>query len=251
MAVMAEEGPRWQATGGIVGELNREWLHLVSDGGQHYRGDATSWHEHAPALRGCRSLADVLQLVRDDPDMPLVALLALARDGDELAGRVVLQSLIGRLVGMARRDVRASVDDYLAALWCVICTYPVERRPRHIAANLALDTLKTVHREHRWLVRGEVTTWPPGAALDELVDTAWRAEAATAFPGLVELLDEAQRSEAIDDAAREVLTSVYLEGLSCRQAALRHQMSPGSIRSRCHRAVARLRLSAQLVAEAA
>ena len=45
--------------------------------------------------------------------------------GDQLAGRVVLQALIGRMVRMAQRDPRAGIDDYLARLWCVINSYPL------------------------------------------------------------------------------------------------------------------------------
>ena len=62
--------------------------------------------------------------------------------GDQLAGRVVLQAVIGRMVRMAQRDPRAGIDDYLAQLWCAISSYPLQRRPVRIAANLSMDTLK-------------------------------------------------------------------------------------------------------------
>ena len=223
---------------------NREWRHLVGDGSQHCRGSVESWGERHSVLLGCHSLADVLLRVRENPDTGLAALLTLVRGGDQLAGRVILQSLIGRLVRMARRDVRAGVDDYLAALWCAIRTYPLERRPRQIAANLALDSLKAVHREHRWTVRGEVSTWPPGDVFEGLVETAHAIHAVPDLPEVTDLLDVAQRSAVIDDLARRVLVSVYVDGLTSRQAAERHQTSPGAIRIRCNRAVQRLRSSA-------
>ena len=68
----------------------------------------------------------------------IAALLAEVSIGDQLAGRVVLQALIGRMVRMAQRDPRSSVDDYLALLWCVINNYPLQRRPVRIAANSSL-----------------------------------------------------------------------------------------------------------------
>ena len=49
--------------------------------------------------------------------------------GNQAAGRVVLQALIGRMVRMAQRDPRAGIDDYLARLCCVINSYPLQRRP--------------------------------------------------------------------------------------------------------------------------
>ena len=251
MTGMADECARWRVTDGIVGALNREWRSLVGHDSHRSREVVTSWGERHAALRPCNSLGDILALVRDNSDIALAALLALVRDGDGMAGRVILQSQIGRLVWMAQRDVRAGVDDYLGALWCEICTYPLERRPRHIAANLALDTLKAVHREHRWLVRGEVTTWPPGEVFESLVEGARRVEAGVGLPALTNVLDAAQQSAVIDDAARGVLVSVYVEGLSGRQAALRHQTSAGSIRTRCNRAIERLRSSAPSLLEAA
>jgi len=251
MTGIAEECARWQTTEGIVGALNREWRHLVGDASHEYRGSVESWGERQSVLRGCHSLADVLLRVRESPDLALSALLALVRNGDQLAGRVILQSLVGRLVGMARRDVRAGVDDYLAALWCEIRTYPLERRPRQIAANLALDTLKAVRREHRWLVRGEVSTWPPGDVFEGLMETARGRHAVPDLLEVTDLLDVAQRSAVIDDVARRVLVSVYVEGLTSREAAERHQTSPGAIRIRCNRAVQRLRSSAHSLSEAA
>jgi len=54
---------------------------------------------------------------------------------------------------MARRDPRAGIDDYIARLWCVINSYPLNRRPVWIAANLSMDTVKAVSRAHRWMGR--------------------------------------------------------------------------------------------------
>jgi DNA-directed RNA polymerase specialized sigma24 family protein len=251
MTGIAEKGPPWQVTTGIVGALNREWRYLVGDAGRGYAARVASWSERHPELQSCHSLADVLCHIRDESDNALAALIAVMRSGDDLAGRVILQSQIGRLVGMAQRDVCTGVDDYVAALWCEIRTYPLERRPRRIAANLALDTLKAVRRERRWLVRGEVTTWPPGDLLAGLVESTRRAEAVPDLPGVIELLEAAERCDVIDGAARGLLVSVYVHGLSSRQAAQVYQTSPGSIRIRCNRAVERLRSSAPSLAEAA
>ena len=107
-----------------------------------------------------RSLDDVLSVAGLNADPVLAALLSEASVGDQLAGRVVLQALIGRIVRMAQRDPRANIDDYLAHLWCVIGSYPLKRRPVRIAANLSMDTLKAVSRDRRWLERGDITLWP-------------------------------------------------------------------------------------------
>jgi len=228
-------GPR----SGIVEALDHEWSELD----HAHRSAPVGWAARHLVLAGCTDLDQVLAVVRTDPDGGLAALLAEAAAGDGLAGRVVLQSMIGRLVQLARRDAQAGVDDYVSAMWCVIRTYPLARRPVRIAANLALDTLKAVCREHRWVVRGEVTTWPPGELLDEILHGAGAvcvdADGADDLDG-PKVLAFARHLNLIDAAAQELLTSVYLEGLSGVEAARRHGSTAGSVRVRCSRAVGRL-----------
>lgn len=237
---------------GIVDALNHEWRRMERD----HAWVVTGWAHRHVVLASCESLDQVLQAAHDDSDGVLHALLGESGQGDQIAGRVVLQSMVGRMVRMAHRDVKAGVDDYVAALWCEISTYPLTRRPVRIAANLALDTLKAVQREHRWVVRGQVTTWPPGEWLDELFDSA-RGDTRLAGdqvgcdPDAPAVIAAAHQLELIDDTARRILTSVYVDGLSGAEAAVRHATSPGSIRVRCSRAVGRLSHHAAALAEAA
>jgi len=236
---------------GIIDALNQEWCRIDSEQGVA----VADWARRHAVLSTCTSANQVLNVVRSsDSDAALRVLLAATAAGEQLAGRVVLQSMLGRMVQMAHRDARAGVDDYVAALWCQIGTYPLARRPARIAANLALDTLKAVHREHRWLVRGEVTTWPPGVLLDELFNVV-RGQVAPdghhSDPDARAVLAAARSLKLIDDAATSILTSVYLDGLSGAEAARRHGTSAGSIRVRCSRAVGRLSRSAAALSEAA
>ena len=135
-------------------------------------GTVSRWADRHDVLAPCGSFDDVLSAARLDSDPILAALLTEVSIGDQLAGRVVLQALIGRMVRMAQRDPRAGIDDYLARLWCAINSYPLSRRPVRIAANLSMDTLKAVSREHRWLGRGDVTLWPSSESLEELLEPA-------------------------------------------------------------------------------
>ena len=145
----------------LVDALDREWCELVHDHGEA----VARWAHRHDVLAPYGSLEQVLSAARLNSDPVLVALLTEVSVGDQLAGRVVLQALIGRMVRMAQRDARASIDDYLAQLWCMINTYPLTRRPARIAANLSMDTMKAVLAERRWLGRGEVTLWPSSESL--------------------------------------------------------------------------------------
>ncbi len=152
----------------IVEALDREWCEL----GRRHPETVSRWADRHDVLAPYGSFDDVLSAARLNSDPVLAALLTEVAIGDQLAGRVVLQALIGRMVRMAQRDPRAGIDDYLARLWCVINSYPLSRRPVRIAANLSMDTLKAVSREHRWMGRGDVTLWSSSESLEELLEPA-------------------------------------------------------------------------------
>jgi hypothetical protein len=152
----------------VVEALDREWQELDL----RHPGAVSRWAGRHDVLAAYCSFDDVLSSARVYSDPVLAALLAEVSLGDQLAGRVVLQALVGRMVRMAQRDPHASIDDYLARLWCAIGSYPLERRPERIAANLSMDTLKAVSREHRWVGRGDVTLCPSSESLEQLLPPA-------------------------------------------------------------------------------
>ncbi len=228
---------------GIVGVLNREWVELVRD----HQGTIARWSARHAALAGCGSLDDLLSAARTDSDPVLSALLAEVATGDRLAGRVVLHLMIGRMVAMATRDPRGTVDDYLSALCCRIYSYDLEARPRAIAANLSLDALQLVSRERRWTRRREVVPWPPEAFADDHrvavddVGTGLRA---------AEVLAAACRLRLISPSVAELLDDVYVQNRSRRIVAGRHLLSANALRVRCHRAVSTLAEHANELLEA-
>ncbi len=128
--------------------------------GAGHRGVLAGWSASQPPLAGFTGLAQIVAGISTDEagrDAILLALLELAQDGDRLAGRVVLQAMLGRAVRVAssivrRPDVAGDRDEAqavaVAALWQAISTYRLAARPRRVAANLALDTLALVQRGH-------------------------------------------------------------------------------------------------------
>ena len=97
---------------------------------------------------------------------------------------------------------------------------------------------------------------PPGPWLDQLRGEALaRAEAdhnaELAAVSASNLIEIAGRLGLIDSPTRDVLLSVYSDGLSGREAAARHQTSPEMIRFRCSKAVRRLAQHSVVLAQAA
>jgi hypothetical protein len=116
------------------------------------------------------------------------------------------------------------VVDYLARLWCVINSYPLQRRPVRIAANLSMDTLKAVSREHLCLGRGDITL--SNEALEELLPPAGLDANRCDSPQPVDLearrvLDAGTSFGLIDDSAAALLQSVYVDGMTSTEAARR------------------------------
>jgi hypothetical protein len=242
--MIEREGTR-RLTGGVLGRLNAEWAVLADDPGA---SDACGrWARATPTLTGCRTLGEVLAAVPADPDAVLAALLGAAVAGETLAARVVLQAMLGKVVRMARGDPRATVDDYVAVLWCVVATYPLAARPHRVAANLALDTLKAVRREAS---PGERAFGPDAVArlLDRPAGAGLEPAARVTAAGVI---GTAEQRQLLDLATGAVLRTVYVDGLPGGAAARRHRTSPNALRVRCSRAVRVLARHADLLAEPA
>jgi hypothetical protein len=145
--------------GSLPSRLNVEWRSLCA--APDTAAVVAGWASDRAALAGLASLRGLLRRIADeDPvgrDAVLLALLELARGGDELAGRVVLQVMLPKAVRVAmsvvrRPDVLGDREEAqaraVAALWQAIATYPLLTRPARVPGNLALDTLALVQRGH-------------------------------------------------------------------------------------------------------
>lgn len=222
MSVMQESGRRESVTGGsvlgepgrrdLVNALNEEWHQL----GPGHRDVVQSWARGEVALDGCRTAADVLARSQHRPDEVLGVLIALDHEGVGLAGRIVLQAMLGKMVVMACRDPQAGVDDYVTQLWCRVRSYPLAERPHRIAANLALDTLKAVHAERGGRASATGKRVVPCVPLD-----LSEAEPPSAPVDLsaVRVLRAANELGLIDDPTHRLLVAVYAGGWSGKEVA--------------------------------
>lgn len=241
----------------LVDALNAEWQAMADDHrlAEYGRAELVRWAADHPALVGCASPADVLTAIGDDPDGVLAALITVHQGtagprlpgcrgrqrpvsgtGRELAGRIVLQTMLGKVVTMAQRDRCHAVEDYVGQLWARIGSYPLARRPRRIAANLALDTLKAVTRDSH----GDGTGRRAGRTVPVTAEELERAGLAASPPGdgvqdlnAHRVLRVARHLELIDEPTRRLLAAVYLDGLTSAEAAARFGLSATTVRFRC------------------
>jgi DNA-directed RNA polymerase specialized sigma24 family protein len=217
----------------LVDRLDQEWRELSDN-------DAPvppEWRAECSALSDCPLLTKVLDAVRAAPDEVLGYLIRRFRCGDTTAGRTVLQSMLGKLVKMSYTGIAAqtphALDDLVVQMWCHIASYPLAARPQHIAANLALDTLKAAQRG--WQTPHEIPM--PPATIVRARDTE-RLSYHSPTTNTVQLVDTAHRLGLITRTTRDILLAVYgPEGLSGAMAAERWSCSPAAIRTRCRDAI--------------
>ena len=249
----------------LAGRLNMEWGTLSTAPGSC--ATVLTWAAARPVLAGAESLDDILVLIGGPDasvrDAALLALLELAQDGDALAGRTVLQAMLGKAVRIAAMvtdrpdmagDRAESLSVAVTALWQVIATYPVAARPSRVAANLAMDTVAVVHRghtgsSHRRRSFLEVPHADVSAA--EVRRPVGVQPGAEQVPGpadaeLFEVLAGAVRDGVLQLREAGLLARVYgvdedgtpIDG---RVVAAQEGVSWSTLRQRCHRLVRRLR----------
>lgn len=160
------------------------------------------WARQEPVLARLGGPVKLLRFLRGRPapacsDAVLCALLGRARS-EPIAARLVLHALLPGLKALARRML-AGADEreelwsaLLTIAWEEIRSYPLERRPRRVAANLLLDMLRPTLRAMRAARTGEPPTtlesrelrpaWPTteGRDPDALLGEAVAAGAITA-----------------------------------------------------------------------
>jgi DNA-binding CsgD family transcriptional regulator len=239
----------------LVARLDREWRVLRHRPAVLAR--AAGWNLGVPF----RSLDDIVEATgfwarRDDRvsaghagstgDEVLVALLVAAR-GDDVAARVVLQRLLPGIVASSRRwarragGEREALDELLAAAWTVVRTFPVERRSRHLAANLLRDTeYQAFIRSTRRMAVLELT---PTHLLDLPVDASEPDEPAAE---LAELLAAARTLTERDRR----LARLLVDGAPMAEMAEVMQVSVRTVANHRDALVHRLRQTARELAAA-
>ena len=156
----------------------------------------------------------------NDGDHILWHLASLARV-ETVAARAVLQRVLPALISTARRRGRvqpggtgAAIDEILASAWETVRTYPAERRPAKVAANIVLDSqyrafVAPVRRKRVEEVSAELVNssrWTEtelGLPADlEIAVVLEVAESRGVDPGLVALLRRFAAGETSEDIAR-------------------------------------------------
>jgi hypothetical protein len=245
---------RLNTTSGLISALAAEWPITIAT--THARAQVRAWAGTEDALADHHHAGDILDAIdsgnNDEKDTILLALLRLAQAGDALAARTVLQAMLPklrRLAGYVDLD-HGTLGDRGAvvteAFLTVLHTYPVARRTRAVAGNLALDTLHTITDYRR---NDPVVTQPTTPhRMEDLLDNERVLDKRTAATlnteqELWNVLTWALEKSIINRTDLDLLVAVFLPPEPGTQAAVAERMglSPAAVRQRCSRATRAIR----------
>lgn len=239
-----------------VAGLHDEWSRLAA--GLEREPDVLSLLDQArrseeSSLSCIDTLDDLVAAMRHHGDRPLLFALEAAQQGSYIGARSIIQTMLPKLARLTNsirrgRDFGSVMPDAVAAMYEVICRYPIDRRPRSVAANLALDTLKALRKFlGTELPSGTLAVpqeYSPSCFTDRY-SSASRTDASTSDE-LAEVLALAQHRRLISDADVRLLWLVATGG-TAKEVAGHVGMTPATVRQRYSRACATLRSHAPML----
>ena len=163
---------------------------------------------------------------------------------DKTMARLVLQRVMPGLLSVAKRRANLApgtfteiLHDLVANAWIAVCTYPLDRRPRKVAANLVRDIEYNTFTQQARLRR---------VSTDVVAELPERAAPRQTNPGedVITVLAAARAAGANADGLR-LLGELSLAGRSVGELAESYGVSPRTILNR------RLAAEADLIAHAA
>lgn len=223
--------------------LERDWQRTLASGivAEHLR----RWQRAEPALSRFKSPGQLISYLRssrsgDRQDAVLGALVRQSRT-DPIAARLVLQRLLPALKRRAVRVIANATELeelwslLLAQMWEQIRTFPIERLPRHVAANLVLSSMRN---SVRLLASERVTADLNRGVVDETPD---RRPDAAAF-GIDGVLAGAVQAGAISGVEAELIAATRIDGRPLGPIAAREGLCLNTLVQRRRRAERRLLL---------
>jgi hypothetical protein len=221
----------------VFEQLDREWQHIAA------ARSSTRRLRDVCDLAGVPSIAQLERYVRsappEDADRILVALVTRALGGEQLAARVLLQLLLPGTRNLARRwwalgdaDERAAAA--VAAVYHRIRTYPLERRPGRIAANVLLDAARELRRSVPRVVM--TPTADPAVHSRQQADRPSPDAAAE----LAEVLTDAVDAGVLDLGDAQLIARSRIAGHRVEDIAAHHRLGTRALWDRRQRAERRL-----------
>jgi hypothetical protein len=234
--------PSNPAATSLLARMDTEWHHLT------HSSTSTEalhrWHQLEPTLATCHNLEQLRTAAHDRTHpqhgdhilAPLARLASIHGHHDPLAARTTLQLLLPgatRLITTLtpligdRTNTEATV---LAELAIGIATYPCHRRPRHIAANLLLDTRQRLTR-HQQRSNREIPagTDPHTTATGTAAALTNATEAAEDTIAIAQTLTWAYRNHILEAHEVTLIVASRIHGIPVTQLVTKYGQSRSAL----------------------
>lgn len=169
---------------GAIERMNRDWEALTGD--VHAEDEVASWSRQDSEFAGVNTPQRVVELLgrlgrRGDWEQHDLTMAALIRRiggdafGSQVAWRIAARVFLPKTILMTKGQLRPNSDwDFvfstmLSALFEVLCTYRLDRRPRGVFPNIAVDTLSLARTTLAADQEDRVEMLKLGRALEPLV----------------------------------------------------------------------------------
>ena len=223
--------------------IDDDWSCFINTGTGHLVCDGWSDDPVLGLLRDPAGVVAALRASGDDPAGADRILGALARRAphDDVAARTMLQALIPGLVNVAKRLGHGHVDEELEAQVLTeaidrILNYPLERRPRAIAANVTWDVFGRISRQRRRATTGQ----PVGVERRPELD-GWGAAPVDPSEEVCELIADAVADGKLRESDARLLVAIAVGHDTIRRRAEREGVTYTAMNERWRRARNRLR----------
>ena len=233
----------------VFDDLEAEWERLLAS--RQLDRALTRWHNtNGDAFAEFATPTDLLELLEDrtaDPERQSAVLLALLRlaPTDQLAARLVLHRFTPPLKTIAGwRQPHRQADwaaQVITAGWEVIVTYPVERRPGRVAANIIWEVRKRMYRalsqHRRWQAELSDTD------IDERPPTVQVADVGTGVAEVeaLEMLRWAAECACVSAKEAQLIVLTRVAGFSLDEVAATARVPSSRLRQRRWRTEHRMR----------
>ena len=205
----------------VFTQLDRDWTLLIR------RQSTADKLAEACALADVRSADRLVPAMRragpEAADAVMAHLAQQAHDGSDIAARALLQLLLPGTCRLAARwwvlgssEERAAAA--VAAVYARIRRYPVDRRPRKIAANILLDANQDLARLARRAVADRQTTAP---LEPRLLRARLEQPQPTAGEELRDVIDEAVAAGRVPPDWAALIIATHIEGDDLPSIAVR------------------------------
>jgi len=243
----------------LFDKLCGEWVSLNTD--PNTTNATRRLGQKQPALAEHNTPGDIVDAIDAadhlEAEIMISALLESFQDGDQIAGRILLQQFLPFVASITRAPRLGSDTQWIedrrhiaiAELWHLAATIDIDHYRGRIVCTF---TWRLRHRAASTAADGRQIPWGDSSDFDIITETTNEEEPLLSEQyRLAPVLAWAHSQNIITQPEVEMLTIIYIEGNRTDHVAAQMGLKPATVSQRCHRAVKRIQAHVDQIPEPA